>query len=117
MAKGKRERPANPKDADVEITAGARVRKLRFEEAPEVRTRGSPGSEFASGSDRDNLPDRVEPDVTYRDASIRWRAASKLVIDQRLLEALEGEQTQGHGRDSGDPERENANPKQGRKDD
>jgi hypothetical protein len=32
----------------------------------------------ASGSERKNLPDEVEPGVTYRDVRVRWRAAARL---------------------------------------
>jgi hypothetical protein len=31
-----------------------------------------------SVSERDNLPDAVEPGVTYRDVSVRWRASLRL---------------------------------------
>jgi hypothetical protein len=31
-----------------------------------------------SGSERHNLPDEIEPGVTYRDVRVRWRAAAKL---------------------------------------
>jgi hypothetical protein len=31
-----------------------------------------------SGSERENLPEEVEPGVTYRDVRIRWRAAARM---------------------------------------
>lgn len=91
MGKGKRERPSKPENADVEIVAEAETGELRFEKVPntETRFRGTSGRQAASGSDRDNLPRRVEPGTTYRDAGIHWRTAGKLVMDNRLREALE----------------------------
>jgi hypothetical protein len=35
-----------------------------------------------SGSDRENMPDEVEPGVTYRDVTVRWRAASGVSVDR-----------------------------------
>ena len=34
--------------------------------------------EGGSHTERENLPDEVEPRVTYRDVRVRWRAAAKL---------------------------------------
>jgi hypothetical protein len=91
-------RPAKPKDSDIELTAGAEVRELHFKKVPEteVRFHGSPDHVSASGSERENLPDTVERGVTYRNAGIRWRATSKLVVDDRLLEALDEAKAGGH---------------------
>ena len=49
----------------------------------EVRFSGEPGHESASGSDRTNLPETVEPGVTYRNVRIDYRAASRLVMRRR----------------------------------
>lgn len=83
MAKNEHSRLVSPENADVEATAEARFSELRFEKVPETETRfrGNHGQEAASGSDRENLPEKVEPEVTYRDASIRWRAAARLTGD------------------------------------
>lgn len=56
---------------------------MRFEKTLETdtRCRGSPGPESASGSDREHLPEKVEPEMTYRNANIRWRAAARLTGD------------------------------------
>ena len=55
-------------------------------EAPETRTEftGFPAYESASGSDRGNLPERVETDVTYRDVRVDriWEGTSEI---QRLV--------------------------------
>ena len=70
---------------DVEIAANARARRLRFHRAPEAEVRFPGGSdvESDSSSERENLPDEVEPGVTYRDAKVRWRAESRIVDPDR----------------------------------
>jgi hypothetical protein len=74
-------------DPDVEIGASVKAKRLRFREKPkthvdlhgEVREPEGPGElQTASGSERRNLPDEVEPGVTYRDVRVRWRAAVRL---------------------------------------
>ena len=56
--------------------------QLRFDERPatDVRFFGEPSHESASGSDRTNLPERVEPGVTYRDVRVDYRLASRLAV-------------------------------------
>lgn len=63
---------------DVEIGARASARRVRFTEVPdtEVRFRGSDSSE--SRTDRQNLPDEVEPGKTYRDVRVVWRAGARV---------------------------------------
>ncbi|MBS1870799.1 MAG: hypothetical protein JSS99_14185 [Actinobacteria bacterium] len=73
---------------DVEIGARVRARALRFRDKPqthvelrgEVKERGRRREdvETASGSERANLPQEVEPGVTYRDVDVRWRATARL---------------------------------------
>jgi hypothetical protein len=80
-------------DPDVEIGATVRAKKLRFKHRPETEVEVHGDSqiddrladeieradvETASGSERRNLPDEVEPGVTYRDVRVRWRAAAKI---------------------------------------
>ena len=76
-------------EPDIEIVAVVKAKKLRFKKVPEtnvefdkkseVRLEGaSPEIETASGSKRENLPDEVEPNKTYRDVHVRWGAAAKL---------------------------------------
>ncbi|MGH8868295.1 MAG: hypothetical protein ACRDYU_09895 [Actinomycetes bacterium] len=74
-------RPRRPESADVELTATVRARELRFEEAPETRVEftGEPGHESANGSDRANLPEHVEPWVTYRDVRVDYRLAARVL--------------------------------------
>jgi hypothetical protein len=73
---------------DVEIGASVRARSLRFHSEPRTRVelhgeltergRDTGRLETAAGSERENLPDHVEPGVTYRDVRVRWRAAARL---------------------------------------
>jgi hypothetical protein len=75
-----RKRPSRPHPADIELLATVRADELRFDQAPETEVRffGEPGHESASGSDRTNLPEKVEPGVTYRDVRVDYRLASRL---------------------------------------
>jgi len=71
--------PSRPDYADITVTARVRARQLRFGEVPQTSTKftGTPAHESASGSDRANLPQRVEKDVTYRHIWIDyWLAAA-----------------------------------------
>jgi hypothetical protein len=65
-----RERPDNP---DIELTAEVKARELRFEEVPETEVHPPAQTE------RENLPEEVEPGVTYRNPRVRLRIASALV--------------------------------------
>ena len=75
-----RNRPDKPVKPDIELTADVKARELRFEEVPETEVRfpGHPERESASGTDRENLPDEVEPGVTYRNPRVRLRIATAL---------------------------------------
>lgn len=79
--------PARLEDADVEIGASVDAEKLRFRRKPKTQVElrgelhepeGDSEVQAASGSDRQNLPDEVEPGVTYREVRVRWRAAAQL---------------------------------------
>jgi hypothetical protein len=68
------------REPDVEISASVRAEELRFECVPEVEVGAyadSPASAY-SVSERENLPDEVQPGVTYRDLAVRWRLAARL---------------------------------------
>ena len=75
---------------DIEVGATAKARKLRFRRKPETkvefrggtRVRTDEGIEeieldTESGSERRNLPEEVEPGVTYRDVEIGWAAKAR----------------------------------------
>jgi hypothetical protein len=61
------------------------MEELRFFKPPEtdVGFFGEPGHESASGSDRTNLPARVESGVTYRNVRVDYRLASRLTRPDR----------------------------------
>ena len=80
MAK-KREEGERP--PDIELGATVRMDELRFEQVPdsEVTFRGDPDYESESESERENLPNEVEPGVTYRGSRVRWRISNRLSED------------------------------------
>lgn len=84
MKPAKKKRPVAPENPDVDFTANVTVREVRFEEVPEteVRFRGDPECGSVSGAERENLPEEVQRGVTYRNASVRFRIASKLISDE-----------------------------------
>jgi hypothetical protein len=59
-------------EPDIVIRAGAQVEQLRFESQPQVSVRLTGCSELDSVrvTERRNLPDPVEPGVTYRDVAV-----------------------------------------------
>jgi hypothetical protein len=65
-SKGDPDRAERP---DIELGAVVRAKRLRFNSVPETQ---------GSASEREGLPDRVEPGVTYRDVRVRWRAAARI---------------------------------------
>jgi hypothetical protein len=84
---GRKGDPDRVENADVEIGASVKAKRMRFREKPktevelhgEVRESKARGKlQTTSGSERQNLPDEVEPGVTYRDVRVRWRAAARL---------------------------------------
>jgi hypothetical protein len=92
----KRKPPQEP-PADVEISAAARARRLRFRSKPETevrtyartRVRSETGleeieGEASSEGERRNLPDEVEPGVTYRDVEVGWTARARAEVPDRL---------------------------------
>jgi hypothetical protein len=74
-------RPISPETADVELTATVEADELRFSDVPDttVSFTGDPGCSSASGSDRTNLPHRVEPGRHYRRVELDYRLAAELV--------------------------------------
>jgi hypothetical protein len=68
------------REPDVEISAAVRVDEMRFECKPKVDVvayADSPAT-AESVSERENLPDELDPGVTYRDFAVRWRVAARL---------------------------------------
>jgi hypothetical protein len=67
-------------EPDVEIAVAARAKEVRFECKPDVRV-GAHANAPATAectSERENMPDELEPGTTYRDVAIRWRLAARL---------------------------------------
>jgi hypothetical protein len=66
--------------ADVEVFTRVRAKSLRFKTVPETRVSfdGEPGERSSSKTERENLPEEVEPGVTYRDVGVRWQARSRI---------------------------------------
>ena len=62
--------------ADVEIGAAASAKRLKFTRVPrtEVELDAGEADEAESRTVRENLPERVEPGVEYRDVRVAWRA-------------------------------------------
>ena len=62
------------REPDVEISAAVRAKELRFECKPEVDVSAYADSPASAElvSERENLPDELEPGVTYRDFAVRW---------------------------------------------
>jgi hypothetical protein len=68
-------RPVRP--PDIEIGAAARADRIRFGRRPETDVRFRGRYEGAlSASEREGLPEEVEPGEEYRDVSVRWVAAA-----------------------------------------
>lgn len=80
------DKPSQPRPADLEITATVKAKELSFHEAPDTSVvfTGSPGHQSSSGSDRANLPDRVEEGITYREVRVDYSLSCK-VAEPRLL--------------------------------
>ena len=88
----------------VEIGVGARAKKLRFRRKPRVEVDADVESEINpelarateriegeahSHTVRENLPDEVEPGVTYRDVRVGWLAKLKRVRPRRAPDSGE----------------------------
>jgi hypothetical protein len=84
VAARKDEKPDRREQPDIEIGAFVKAKRLRFRKRPEteIRFRGEPDIDHVSGSERENLPETVEPGVTYRDVRVGWRAAARLNLDK-----------------------------------
>jgi hypothetical protein len=84
MSKVERRRRGELSDeevADVDVFTAATARELKFGAVPRVKVwfEGEPAGRSSSESERENLPDEVKPDVTYRDVRVAWRARSRIV--------------------------------------
>ncbi len=64
---------------DIEMRASVKAKELRFEEVPETDVRYVGDS--SSVTERTNLPDEVEPGVTYRDVEVRWHSEARIAVE------------------------------------
>ena len=82
--------------ADVEIGAAMRAKTLRFKRVPETEVsleadaqresdalEHEPEGESDSQGERENLPDKVEPGVTYRNVRAAWRGGARIVVRRK----------------------------------
>ncbi len=76
-----RNRPDKPDNPDIEFTADVKARELRFEGVPETEVHPPAQTE------RENLPEEVEPGVTYSNPRVRLRIATALVDAEGDLQA------------------------------
>ena len=76
---------------DIEIGASVKAKRLRFGEKPDAEVRWAGDSE--SVSERTNLPEEVEPGVTYRDVEVRWYGQARVAVEE-----LEDEVKETRGR-------------------
>jgi len=67
-------------EPDVELKVSVRAEEVRFECKPEVVVEAYADSPATaeSQSERENLPDVLEPGVTYRDVAVSWRVVARL---------------------------------------
>jgi hypothetical protein len=83
-------------EPDIEVGAAASARRLRFRRKPKTkvefegktRVRSDEGVEELeiesdSESERRNLPEEVEPGVTYRDVEVGWTAGARAAMPER----------------------------------
>jgi hypothetical protein len=99
-----RDRPPSG-EPDIEIGAAVRARKLRFRSKPKTKVEFEGHThvrsderieaveiESESGSERHNLPEEVEPGVTYRNVEVGWAARARARIPEGELEQEEEDQ-------------------------
>ena len=90
-------RPDSATRADVTIIASATIQELRFEREPNARLRvlGCGEGEGLRVLERRNLPERVQPGVTYRDVYVSVRILGAL--NAACIAALAGDTTASRG--------------------
>ena len=72
------------KKPDIEFGARIDAKEMRFGEVPETKVEffGDPDHESGHGDRRENLPEKVEPNKTYKNVRVDYRLASRLVYDE-----------------------------------
>jgi hypothetical protein len=82
-----------PESADLAITATVTAKELRFEVVPNptVVFSGKPQRNTVWDAVRDNLPNPVQPGVTYRNIGIRLKIVSRFADIERIVAEALGE--------------------------
>jgi hypothetical protein len=88
-----RRRSQQDRPPDIEVGAKVKARRLRFRKKPQTKVEFEGGTrvrsddriedvelESDSHSERRNLPEEVEPGVTYRDVEVGWAAQARAVL-------------------------------------
>ena len=66
--------------ADVEIGAAARADRVRFRRKPKVDVEFEPAGDADSHTERENLPEEIEPGKTYRDVRVAWVGGARVRV-------------------------------------
>ncbi len=85
----KEERSVAPENPDIEFTADVKARELRFDDVPDTEVHPPPQTE------RENLPEEVQPGITYRNASVRLRIANEIATESPTFGRSERRSAQG----------------------
>jgi hypothetical protein len=88
-----RDRTDEQPPAEIEVGAVVKAKAIRFDKVPETEVSfpGSDQERSGSHTERENLPEEVEPGVTYRDVTVRWNAGAAVrteVTDDEVAEEL-----------------------------
>ena len=83
-------------NADIDVSTSVRMRSLRFNTVPSTRVwfEGFPDELHSLRTERENLPDEVQPGITYENVTVRWRARAR-AVEQAYLDIEEGELEEG----------------------
>ncbi len=67
--------------ADIELLTGVHMDSVRFGVAPKTRVwfTGNPAQRSSSKTEKENLPEEVEPGTEYRDATVRWQVRGRIL--------------------------------------
>ncbi|MDQ4122535.1 MAG: hypothetical protein M3209_13945 [Acidobacteriota bacterium] len=85
--------PEDIANADVVILANVRAKELKFEVVPNTKVEffGKPERRTFWETDRQNLPESVQPGVTYRNIGIQLRIVSRFADIERIVAEALGE--------------------------
>jgi hypothetical protein len=80
-------------NADIDVSTLVRMRSLRFGSVPSTRVsfEGFPDEVHSLRTERENLPDEVQPGVTYENVTVRWRARARAVAEAYTRTSREAE--------------------------